>query len=92
MRLDNVSALQRNRGRRRATVRRHGLEETLLEVHADIEYGDLSAVARATLRKFRFPLPDRFRSVTDSSTSTTALALAPRSRCEDLDPPSNNCR
>ncbi len=94
VRLDNVSALPNETGN--GAVRPYGvvaLAETELEVHADIEYGDLSAGGpRDASKSLDVPYPAEFRSVTGLVyLDYCTYALAPRRRCGDFDPPSSGC-
>lgn len=94
VRLEDVSALPNEGGD--GAVRPYGvvaLAETELEVHADIEYGDLSAGGpRDPSKGLDFPYPTTFRSVTGLVLLDYCdYALAPRSRCLDFDPPSVGC-
>jgi hypothetical protein len=94
VRLENVSALLNDSGD--GAVRPYGvvaLAETELEVHADIEYGDLSAGGpRDASKSLDVPFPAEFRSITGLVyLDYCTYALAPRSRCGDLDPPSRGC-
>jgi hypothetical protein len=95
VRLENVSALPNESGD--GAVRPYGvvaLAETDLEVHADIEYGDLSGGGpRDAAKGLDFPYPQAFRWVTGLVyLDYCDYALAPRRRCEDFDPPSLDCR
>jgi hypothetical protein len=67
--------------------------ETALELHNDLEYGDLTLGGPADAAKsLVFPYPTRFDSVTGLVyLDYCTWALAPRSRCSDLDPASDNC-
>jgi hypothetical protein len=94
VRLENVSALPNESGD--GAVRPYGvvaLAETELEVHADIEYGDLTAGGpRDASKGLDFAYPTEFRSVTGLVyLDYCDYALAPRSRCDDFDPPSSGC-
>jgi hypothetical protein len=95
VRLESVSALPNEGGT--GAVRPYGvvaLAETDLEVHADIEYGDLSGNGpRDAAKGLDFHYPTEFRSVTGLVfLDYCEYALAPRRRCEDFDPPSLDCR
>jgi hypothetical protein len=95
VRLENVSALPNDAGD--GAVRPYGvvaLAETELEVHADIEYGDLSGKGpRDAAKGLDFGYPTAFRSVTGLvHLDYCDYALAPRRRCEDFEPPSLDCR
>jgi hypothetical protein len=95
VRLENVSALPNESGD--SAVRPYGvvaLAETDLEIHADIEYGDLGAGGpRDPSKGLAFPYPTAFRSVTGLLyLDYCDYSLAPRRRCEDFDPPSAGCR
>jgi hypothetical protein len=94
VRLEAVNALPNESGN--GAVRPYGvvaLAETELEVHADIEYGDLSGAGpRDSSKGLDFPYPTAFRSVTGLVLLDYCdYALAPRSRCRDFDPPSLGC-
>ena len=94
VRVENVSALPNETGD--GAVRPYGvvaLAETELEIHADIEYGDLSAGGpRDASKSLDVPYPAEFRSITGLVyLDFCTYALAPRSRCRDLDPPSSGC-
>ena len=94
VRIENVSALPNESGA--GAVRPYGvvaLAETDLEVHADIEYGDLSGNGpRDAAKGLDFRYPTEFRSVTGLVfLDYCQYALAPRRRCEDFDPPSLDC-
>jgi hypothetical protein len=94
VRLENVSALPNEAGD--GAVRSYGvlaLAETELEVHADIEYGDLSGKGpRDAAKSLDFGYPTLFRSVTGLvHLDYCDFSLAPRKRCEDFDPPSLDC-
>jgi hypothetical protein len=93
-RLVDVSALPNDAGD--GAVRPYGvvaLAETELEVHADIEYGDLGAGGpRDPGKGLEFPYPTTFRSITGLVyLDYCDYALAPRRRCLDFDPPSAGC-
>ncbi|HEX6765660.1 MAG TPA: hypothetical protein VF103_09290 [Polyangiaceae bacterium] len=95
VRLEHVSALPNDSGD--SAVRPYGvlsLAETALEVHADIEYGDLGEGGpRDPSKSFDFPYPTEFRSITGLVyLDYCTYALAPRKRCSDFDPPSAGCR
>jgi hypothetical protein len=94
VRLENVSALPNETGD--GAVRPYGvvaLAETELEVHADIEYGDLSAGGpRDASKSLDVPFPAEFFSITGLVyLDYCTFALAPRRRCGDFDPPSRGC-
>jgi hypothetical protein len=94
VRLEDVSALPNDAGD--GAVRPYGviaLAETELEVHGDIEFGDLSAGGpRDTEKGLDFPYPIEFRSVTGLVyLDYCTYSLAPRRRCEDFDPKSLGC-
>jgi hypothetical protein len=94
VRLEHVSALPAEDGS--GSVGPYGviaLRETALEIHNDLEYGDLSLDGPGDARKsLVFPYPTAFASVTGLVyLDYCTWALAPRSRCEDLVPPSDNC-
>jgi hypothetical protein len=90
VRVENVSALPNETGD--GAVRPYGvvaLAETELEIHADIEYGDLSAGGpRDPAKSLDVPYPAEFRSITGLVyLDYCTYALAPRRRCGDFDPP-----
>jgi hypothetical protein len=92
--IENVSALPNDAGD--GAVRPYGviaLAETELEVHADIEYGDLSAGGpRDPSKGLEFPYPTSFRSITGLVyLDFCTYSLAPRDRCLDFDPSSSGC-
>jgi hypothetical protein len=92
--IESVSALPNDDGN--GAVRLYGviaLAETELEVHADIEYGDLSAGGpRDPSKALEFPYPADFRSITGLVyLDYCTYSLAPRNRCLDFDPPSSGC-
>jgi hypothetical protein len=92
--LEHVSALANESGD--GAVRPYGvlaLAETALEVHADIEYGDLSEGGpRDPSKSLDFPFPTEFHSITGLVyLDYCTYALAPRKRCGDFDPPSTGC-
>jgi hypothetical protein len=94
VRLANVSALPNETGD--GAVRPYGvlaLAETELEVHADIEYGDLSAGGpRDASKSLDISFPAEFRSITGLVyLDYCTFALAPRRRCGDFDPPTSAC-
>ncbi|HEX6274787.1 MAG TPA: hypothetical protein VFZ53_17215, partial [Polyangiaceae bacterium] len=94
VRLENVSALPNEAGD--GAVRPYGviaLAETELQVHADIEYGDLSGGGpRDAAKSLDFRYPTLFRSVIGMvHLDYCDFSLAPRRRCEDFDPPSLDC-
>ena len=94
VRIESVSALPNDDGD--GAVRPYGviaLAETGLEVHADIEYGDLSARGpRDPSKGLEFPYPTTFRSITGLVyLDYCTYSLAPRSRCLDFDPSSSGC-
>ena len=94
VRLENVSALPNETGD--GAVRAYGvvaLAETELEVHADIEYGDLSAGGpRDASKSLDVPFPAEFFSITGLVyLDYCTFALAPRRRCGDFDPPGGAC-
>jgi hypothetical protein len=69
------------------------LNETRLELHNDLEYGDLSLGGPGDPQKsLSFPYPQHFDAVTGLVyLDYCTWSLAPRSRCADLSPPSANC-
>jgi len=69
------------------------LEQTRLEIHDDLEYADLSLAGPGDAAKsLEFAYPARFGSVTGLVyLDYCTWSLAPRSRCADLAPPSQNC-
>lgn len=69
------------------------LEQTKLELHDDLEYGDLSLGGPGDAAKsLVFAYPTRFGSVTGLVyLDYCTWSLAPRRRCVDLSPPSANC-
>jgi hypothetical protein len=94
VRLENVSALPNESGD--GAVRPYGvvaLAETELEIHADIEYGDLSAGGpRDATKSLDVPYPAEFRSITGLIyLDYCTYALAPRHRCGDFNPPTSAC-
>lgn len=68
--------------------------ETTLELHNDLEYGDLTQGGPGSSEKsLVFGYPTHFASVTGLVyLDYCTWALAPRNRCTDLDPPSAGCR
>ena len=68
--------------------------ETTLELHNDLEYGDLTQGGPGSSEKsLSFAYPTRFASVTGLAyLDYCTWALTPRSRCSDLEPPSDGCR
>jgi hypothetical protein len=94
VRLEHVSAERPSDGT--GSVGPYGviaLEETKLEIHNDIEYGDLTLGGPGDAQKaLVFPYPTVFASVTGLAyLDYCTWSLAPRSRCEDFAPPSDNC-
>jgi hypothetical protein len=92
--IESVSTLPNDDGD--GAVRPYGviaLAETELEVHADIEYGDLSAGGpRDPSKGLEFPYPTNFRSITGLVyLDYCTYSLAPRDRCLDFDPSSRGC-
>jgi len=69
------------------------LKETALELHNDLEYGDLSLAGPGDAAKsLALPYPTTFTSLTGLIyLDYCTWSLTPRSRCTDLDPPSQNC-
>jgi hypothetical protein len=70
------------------------LNETRLELHNDLEYGDLTLGGPGDGEKsLDFPYPQSFASVTGLVyLDYCTWSLTPRSRCADFSPPSRNCR
>jgi hypothetical protein len=94
VRLEQVSAEEPSQGN--GSVGPYGvisLRETRLEIHNDIDYGDLSLGGPGDAAKaLVFPYPTTFTSVTGLAyLDYCTWSLAPRSRCVDLTPPSDNC-
>jgi hypothetical protein len=94
VRLEHVSATQPSQGN--GSVGPYGviaLRETQLEIHNDLEYGDLTLGGPGDVAKsLVFPYPTTFASVTGLAyLDYCTWSLAPRSRCDDLAPPSDNC-
>ena len=69
------------------------LEQTALEIHNDLEYGDLSLGGPGdSAKSLVFGYPVEFGSVTGLvSLDYCTWSVAPRSRCADLSPASANC-
>jgi hypothetical protein len=67
--------------------------ETELELHNDLEYGDLSGAGPGDAQKsLAYAYPLTFAAVTGLVyLDYCTWAVAPRSRCRDLDPPSAGC-
>jgi hypothetical protein len=94
VRLEGVSALPNDAGD--GAVRPYGviaLAETELEVHGDLEYGDLTEGGPRDAEKgLAFGYPTEFRSITGLLyLDYCTYSLAPRRRCEDFDPKSLDC-
>jgi len=94
VRLANVSARRPDDGS--GAVAPYGViafNETALELHNDLEYGDLSLAGPGDAEKsLVFPYPTAFSSVTGLVyLDYCSWSLAPRSRCTDLVPASHNC-
>ncbi|HSU41903.1 MAG TPA: hypothetical protein VLJ38_20125, partial [Polyangiaceae bacterium] len=94
VRLEHVSAHRADDGT--GSVGPYGviaLNETALELHNDLEYGDLSLGGPGDAQKsLVFAYPTDFASVTGVVyLDYCTWSLAPRSRCSDLVPPSANC-
>lgn len=94
VRLEHVSAAQPSQGN--GSVGPYGviaLRETALEIHNDLEYGDLTLGGPGDAAKsLVFPYPTAFASVTGLAyLDYCTWSLAPRNRCADLTPPSDNC-
>jgi hypothetical protein len=95
IRLEGVTALRPDEGV--GSVAPYGVirfAETTLELHNDLEYGDLTLGGPGDPAKsLAFAYPARFTSVTGLAyLDYCTWALTPRSRCADLDPPSDGCR
>jgi hypothetical protein len=95
VRLENVTARRPADGN--GSVGPYGvvqLNETRLELHNDLEYGDLTLGGPGDPEKsLSFPYPQSFASVTGLVyLDYCTWSLAPRSRCADFSPPSGNCR
>ena len=95
VRLENVSAQRADDGT--GSVGPYGviaLNETTLEIHNDIEYGDLTLGGPSDAQKsLVFAYPTDFASVVGLVyLDYCTWSLAPRSRCDDIVPPSTNCR
>jgi hypothetical protein len=95
VRLEDVSAQRADDGT--GSVAPYGVitfNETALELHNDLEYGDLSLGGPGDAQKsLEFAYPTDFASVTGVVyLDYCTWSLAPRSRCSDLVPPSANCR
>jgi hypothetical protein len=69
------------------------LSETALEVHTDIEYGDLSGQGpRDAAKTSHFSVPTQFERIVGLvHLDFCTWSLAPRSRCHDFLPPSEGC-
>ncbi len=69
------------------------LNETRLELHNDLEYGDLTLGGPGDPQKsLAFPYPQTFESVTGLVyLDYCTWSVAPRDRCADLSPASENC-
>jgi hypothetical protein len=94
VRLENVSARRADDGT--GSVAPYGVlafNETALELHNDLEYGDLSLGGPGDPQKsLVFAYPTVFRGVTGLVyLDYCTWSLAPRSHCNDLAPPSANC-
>jgi hypothetical protein len=94
VRLEGVSSIRPDEGA--GSVGAYGVvrfAETTLELHNDLEYGDLTLGGPGDgAKSLVFPYPARFDSVTGLVyLDYCTWALAPRSRCGDLDPASDNC-
>jgi len=95
VRLEGVTALRPEDGV--GSVGPYGVirfAETTLELHNDLEYGDLTLGGPGDPEKsLGFAYPTRFASVTGLAyLDYCTWALTPRSRCADLEPPSDGCR
>jgi hypothetical protein len=95
VRLEHVSARRADDGT--GSVAPYGViafNETALELHNDLEYGDLSLGGPGDAQKsLLFAYPTDFLSVTGVVyLDYCTWSLAPRSRCSDLVPPSENCQ
>lgn len=95
VRLEHVSAARPTDGN--GSVAPYGVidfVETALSLHNDIEYGDLRSGGPGNAQKsLVFPYPTAFTSVTGLVyLDYCTWSLAPRSRCDDLEPASENCR
>jgi hypothetical protein len=94
VRLENVTAVRDGDGA--DVVGAYGvirLEESGLEVHDKIYYYDLSVPGPGAPAKApRFSFPTAFRSITGLVyLDYCTWSLAPRDKCADLDPPSEDC-
>jgi hypothetical protein len=69
------------------------LEEPPLEVHDKIYYFDLSGAGPAVSSKGpKFGFPMQFRAITGLVfLDYCTWSLAPRNKCSDFDPPSEDC-
>lgn len=95
VRLENVSTVRPSDGT--GSVGPYGVvrfAETTLELHNDLEYGDLTSGGPGDAAKsLVLPYPATFAAVTGLVyLDYCTWALTPRSRCTDLDPASDNCR
>jgi hypothetical protein len=94
VRLENVTARRPKDGS--GSVGPYGviqLNETRLELHNDLQYGDLTLGGPGDPEKsLSFPYPQHFDGVTGLVyLDYCTWSLAPRDRCADLSPPSANC-
>jgi hypothetical protein len=94
VRLDDVTARRPAEGN--GSVGPYGviqLNETRLELHNDVAYGDLTLGGPGDPQKsLDFPYPQSFVSVTGIvHLDYCTWSLAPRDGCTDLSPPSRNC-
>jgi hypothetical protein len=94
VRLENVTARRPEDGN--GSVGPYGviqLNETRLELHNDLQYGDLTLGGPGDPEKsLSFPYPQHFDGVTGLVyLDYCTWSLAPRDRCADLSPPSANC-
>jgi hypothetical protein len=94
VRLDDVTARRPAEGN--GSVGPYGviqLNETRLELHNDLAYGDLTLGGPGDPQKYLdFPFPQRFAAVTGLvHLDYCTWSLAPRDPCSDLSPPSGNC-
>lgn len=95
VRLENVSTVRPSEGT--GSVGPYGVvrfAETSLELHNDLEYGDLTLGGPGDgAKSLAVAYPATFTTVTGLVyLDYCTWALAPRSRCTDLDPASDNCR